>query len=86
MGDLSIAHGTLIDWNGRDRAELAAFGEERADDQLVRYHERAQLEADGQLTYREVLTEAMRLRGAPKARRTVGCRSGMAPLPEVPGR
>ena len=33
-------YGTLIDWNGGIRAELArVFGEERADAELARYHE-----------------------------------------------
>jgi 2-haloacid dehalogenase len=60
-------YGTLIDWNGGIRAELArVFGEERADVQLHRYHElEPELEADGSLSYREVMTEAMRELGAP---------------------
>jgi 2-haloacid dehalogenase len=60
-------YGTLIDWNGGIRAELArVFGEERADELLVRYHElEPGLEADGSRGYREVLTEAMRQLGAP---------------------
>ena len=60
-------YGTLIDWNGGIRAELArVFGEERADQQLERYHElEPELEADGTRSYREVLTEAMRWLGAP---------------------
>jgi 2-haloalkanoic acid dehalogenase type II len=82
-------YGTLIDWNGGIRAELArVFGEERADEQLARYHElEPQLEADGQRSYREVLTDAMRLLGAP-----AGEEDGLAqslpawrPFPEVPG-
>jgi len=33
-------YGTLIDWDGGVRAELArVFGDERADDLLARYHE-----------------------------------------------
>jgi 2-haloacid dehalogenase len=60
-------YGTLIDWNGGIRAELArVFGEERADVQLARYHEvEPELEADGTMSYRKVLTEAMRRLGAP---------------------
>jgi 2-haloacid dehalogenase len=60
-------YGTLIDWNGGIRAELArVFGEERADELLVRYHElEPELEHDGTRTYREVMTEAMRRLGAP---------------------
>jgi len=60
-------YGTLIDWDGGVRAELMrVFGEERADDQLRRYHEvEAELQRDGSLTYREVLTRSMRQLGAP---------------------
>jgi 2-haloacid dehalogenase len=60
-------YGTLIDWNGGIRAELArVFGEEQADERLGRYHElEPELEADGSRTYREVMTEAMRRLGAP---------------------
>lgn len=59
-------YGTLIDWNGGIRAVLArVFGEEGADEQLERYHDiEPVLEADGKLTYREVMTEAMRELGA----------------------
>ena len=68
-------YGTLIDWNGGIRAELVrVFGEERADGQLDRYHElEPELEADGSLSYREVMTEAMRRLGAP-----AGEESGLA--------
>jgi len=60
-------YGTLIDWNRGIRAELErVFGADRADEQLRRYHElEPELEADGRLTYREVMTEAMRRLGAP---------------------
>src|ERR1700719_2310839 len=60
-------YGTLIDWNAGIRGELArVFGEDRADEQLHRYHElEPELEADGTLSYREVMTEAMRRLGAP---------------------
>src|SRR6266576_1132782 len=60
-------YGTLIDWNGGIRGELArVFGEDRADERLARYHElEPELQADGTLSYREVLTEAMRRLGAP---------------------
>ena len=68
-------YGTLIDWNAGIHAELArVFGEERAAGQLRRYHElEPELEADGRLSYREVMTEAMRRLGAP-----VGEESGLA--------
>ena len=81
-------YGTLIDWNGGIRRELArVFGEERADEQLHRYHElEPELEANGELSYREVMTEAMRRLGAP-----AGEEAGLAeslpswqPFPEVP--
>jgi 2-haloacid dehalogenase len=60
-------YGTLIDWDGGVRAELArVFGEERADERLARYHEvEPELQRDGTLSYRDVLTEAMRRLGAP---------------------
>jgi 2-haloacid dehalogenase len=63
-------YGTLIDWDGGVRAELArVFGEERADEQLVRYHEiEPELQRDGAATYRDVLTEAMRRLGAPRGK------------------
>jgi 2-haloacid dehalogenase len=54
-------YGTIVDWNGGIRAVLAdVFGEDRADQLLHRYHEvEPELEANGQLTYREVLTRAL---------------------------
>jgi len=60
-------YGTLIDWDGGVRAELArVFGDGRADGQLARYGEiEAELELDGSRTYRDVMTEAMRRLGAP---------------------
>ncbi|HZQ16719.1 MAG TPA: HAD-IA family hydrolase [Gaiellaceae bacterium] len=63
-------YGTLIDWDGGVRAELArVFGEDRADELLARYHElEPELQRDGDLTYREVLTECMRRLGAPHGR------------------
>jgi 2-haloalkanoic acid dehalogenase type II len=81
-------YGTLIDWNGGIRAELArVFGEERADDQLERYHElEPELEADGTRSYREVLTEAMRGLGAPRGEEDALARSlpHWRPFLEVP--
>jgi 2-haloalkanoic acid dehalogenase type II len=81
-------YGTLIDWNGGIRAELARiFGEERANAMLERYHElEPELEADGKLSYREVLTEAMRRLGAPSGEEDALARSllGWRPFPEVP--
>jgi 2-haloacid dehalogenase len=80
-------YGTLIDWNGGIRAELArVFGDDRADGLLERYHElEPELERDGTRSYREVLTEGMRRLGAPD-----GEEGGLAaslrswrPFPEV---
>jgi len=61
-------YGTLIDWNGGIRRELArVFGEDEADERLGRYHElEPALQADGERTYREVMTDAMRELGAPE--------------------
>jgi 2-haloacid dehalogenase len=82
-------YGTLIDWNGGIRAELArVFGDDQADGLLASYHElEPELEADGTRSYREVMTEAMRRLGAP-----AGAEAGLAaslpewrPFPEVPG-
>jgi 2-haloacid dehalogenase len=81
-------YGTLIDWNGGIRLELArVFGDERADEQLERYHQvEPELQRDGNRTYRQVLTDAMRQLGAP-----TGEEHGLAeslpawrPFPEVP--
>jgi 2-haloacid dehalogenase len=60
-------YGTLIDWDGGVRAELArVFGDERADELLAAYHAiEPGLQASGELSYRQVLTEAMRQLGAP---------------------
>jgi len=81
-------YGTLIDWNGGIRRELArVFTEERGDELLARYHElEPQLEADGQLSYREVLTEAMRRLGAPPGEEDAlaGSLPSWEPFPEVP--
>ena len=80
-------YGTLIDWNGGIRRELARiFGEERADALLVRYHVlEAKLEADGKLSYREVLTQAMRGLAAPPGEEDALARSlpSWQPFPEV---
>ena len=54
-------YGTLIDWNGGIRTVLDdVFGEDQADRLLRRYHQvELELEEDGQLAYREVLTRAL---------------------------
>jgi 2-haloacid dehalogenase len=81
-------YGTLIDWNGGIRSQLArVFGQERADELLTRYHElEPELEADGKLSYREVLTEAMRRLGAPEGEETAVADSlpSWQPFLEVP--
>jgi 2-haloacid dehalogenase len=81
-------YGTLVDWNGGIRAQLArVFGDERAGELLERYHElEPQLQADGKLSYREVLTEAMRQLGAPEDDESALADSlpEWRPFPEVP--
>jgi 2-haloacid dehalogenase len=61
-------YGTLIDWNGGLRRELArVFGEDHADERLARYHEiEPPLQVGGERSYREVMTAAMRELGAPE--------------------
>jgi 2-haloalkanoic acid dehalogenase type II len=80
-------YGTLIDWNGGIRGQLArVFGEERADALLARYHVlEPMLEADGMRSYREVLTEVMRGLGAPEEDENALARSlpDWRPFPEV---
>jgi 2-haloacid dehalogenase len=80
-------YGTLIDWNGGIRRELArVFGEDKASERLNRYHElEPALQAGGERSYREVMTDAMRKLGAPETEL-----SGLAealpswePFPEV---
>ena len=81
-------YGTLIDWNGGIRSQLArVFGDDRADELLHRYHElEPELEADGKLSYRDVLTEAMRRLGAPEGDERALAQSlpSWQPFPEVP--
>jgi 2-haloacid dehalogenase len=81
-------YGTLIDWNGGIRGELArVFGEDRADERLARYHElEPELQADGTLSYREVLTEAMRRLGAPDTDQGALAQSlpNWEPFPDAP--
>ena len=81
-------YGTLIDWNGGIRGELArVFGDEHADEKLAHYHElEPELQADGTRSYREVMTEAMRRLGAPEHEEDSLAKSLRAwqPFPEVP--
>jgi 2-haloacid dehalogenase len=80
-------YGTLIDWNGGVRRELVrVFGEDRADEQLERYHDiEPALQADGTRTYRDVMTAAMRELGAPEEEAEGLARSlpSWEPFPEV---
>jgi 2-haloacid dehalogenase len=80
-------YGTLIDWNGGIRRELARiFGEERADERLARYHEvEPRLQADGERTYRDVMAAALRELGAPAEEEDALVRAlpSWAPFPEV---
>jgi 2-haloalkanoic acid dehalogenase type II len=81
-------YGTLIDWNGGIRRELArVFGDAHAEDKLARYHQlEPELQAGGTRTYRQVLTEAMRGLGAPEDEADALARSlpDWEPFPEVP--
>jgi 2-haloacid dehalogenase len=81
-------YGTLIDWNGGIRRELArVFGEDHADDKLACYHElEPELQADDTRSYREVLTEAMRRLRAPEDEEDALARSlpDWESFPEVP--
>src|SRR3982750_1450193 len=82
-------YGTLIDWNGGIRRELARiFGEERADRQLERYHEvEPSLQSGGDRSYRDVMTLALRELGAPADEDDALARAlpSWAPFPEVRG-
>jgi 2-haloacid dehalogenase len=80
-------YGTLIDWNGGIRRELArVFGEDEADERLDRYHElEPALQAGGERTYRRVMTDAMRKLGAPddEASGLAEALPSWEPFPEV---
>jgi 2-haloacid dehalogenase len=63
------------------------FGEDRADEQLKRYHEvEPALETGGDLTYREVMAAALAELGAPETERDALARAlpSWQPHPEVP--
>jgi 2-haloacid dehalogenase len=81
-------YGTLIDWNGGIRRELArVFGDAEADGLLERYHEiEPQVEKESFRTYREVLAETLRRLGAPAGEEDALGRSlpSWEPFPEVP--
>jgi len=80
-------YGTLIDWNGGIRRELArVFGDEHADAQLECYHEiEPALQVGGDRSYREVMTAAMSELGAPEeeAGRLAAALPSWQPFPEV---
>jgi 2-haloacid dehalogenase len=87
-------YGTLIDWNGGIRRELARlFGEENGDRLLARYHElEPQIQAgDPAAAYRDVMARALAelvgeegLDLAPTARDALGASlPGWTPFPEV---
>ena len=82
-------YGTLIDWDGGVRAELArVFGDDRADELLAAYHAiEPELQASGELSYRQVLTESMRRLGAPDGQEHGLAESlpGWRAFPEVHG-
>jgi 2-haloacid dehalogenase len=80
-------YGTLIDWEGGIRRELARiFGEEPADEQLERYHEvEPTLQTGGDRSYREVMALALRELGAPEEEQDALGRAlpSWQPFPEV---
>jgi 2-haloacid dehalogenase len=83
-------YGTLIDWDGGVRRELARiFGEERAGERLARYHEiEPEIQrAEPSLAYREVLARSLDDLGAsPEDRESLGeSLPTWAPFPEVRG-
>ena len=83
-------YGTLIDWNGGIRAELARlFGDDRADELLRRYHElEPQVEAESPgMRYRDVMAAVLARLGETSARRGGRARpiaAGWHAFPEVP--
>ena len=83
-------YGTLINWDGGVRRELARiFGEERADERLKRYHEvEPKIQrAEPSLAYREVLARSLdELGAATEERESLGeSLPTWAPFPEVRG-
>jgi 2-haloacid dehalogenase len=65
-------YGTLVDWNGGIRRELARiFGEDEADAKLAGYHELEPVveHEDPQLSYREVMARVLDRLGAPAEER-----------------
>jgi 2-haloacid dehalogenase len=82
-------YGTLVDWNGGIRRELARiFGEAQADAKLAAYHELepAIEHEDSSLPYREVMARVLsRLGAPPEERDALGMSLPSWPVfPEVP--
>ncbi|HSP71737.1 MAG TPA: HAD-IA family hydrolase, partial [Gaiellaceae bacterium] len=82
-------YGTLVDWNAGIYGQLARiFGEGRADQLLLRYHElEPRVEAETPTArYREVMAEVMRRLGAPEEEQDALGRSlpDWPVFPEVP--
>jgi 2-haloacid dehalogenase len=81
-------YGTLIDWNGGIRRELArVFGDDRADEQLQRYHQvEPGFQAGGERSYREVMRATMQELGASDAEEDALSRAlpSWTSFPEVP--
>ena len=82
-------YGTLVDWNAGICGQLArVFGEGRADQLLLRYHElEPEVEAETPTArYREVMAEVMRRLGAPEEEQDALGRSlpDWPVFPEVP--
>jgi 2-haloacid dehalogenase len=81
-------YGTLIDWSGGIRRELARlFGDARGASMLVRYHEvEPEIQAsDPSLSYREVMARALERLEAPAGERDALGRAlpSWEPFPEV---
>jgi 2-haloacid dehalogenase len=80
-------YGTLIDWNGGIRRELARlFGDDQADEKLERYHEvEPELQReDPTRSYREVMTLALERLGASEPTALADSLPTWEPFPEVP--
>jgi 2-haloacid dehalogenase len=81
-------YGTLIDWDGGIRRELArVFGASEASEKLAEYHGiEPGLQESGELSYRQVMTDAMRMLGAPagEVHGLAESLPGWGPFPEVP--